>query len=239
MGFQTDMDKTRDAVAQLTAWCVLVALHQDLGEGASKLNRVAAEMDVLQKANCSTMVLRGIKAAEEQRVEWLQGKASAEFPVPLLRAPRGRKEQQLRMAGNRAAGISWQICAAGCIRALRYGQTRLERLRQAAIENYRQFNGWAAEDGMDVAMDRLSRCVQDALKEEVRVVDTAQQQADKEWSEVKAAVMTAQKTALRVQMSNVLAQNAGAKVPGDRAAQIFERCMAETLRAGQPAWCRR
>ena len=96
MGFQTDMDKTRDAVAQLTAWCVLVALHQDLGEGASKLNRVAAEMDVLQKTNCSTMVLRGIKAAEEQRVEWLQGKASAEFPVPLLStAPVWQRADQL------------------------------------------------------------------------------------------------------------------------------------------------
>lgn len=54
MGFQTDMDKTRDAVAQLTAWCVLVALHQDLGEGAARLDRVAAQIF----AHCMAETLR-------------------------------------------------------------------------------------------------------------------------------------------------------------------------------------
>lgn len=48
---------------------------------------------------------------------------------------------------------------------------RLARLKQNSMNNYKQYLEWEKED-RDLALDRLRRCVQDALKEDLRVTDT-------------------------------------------------------------------
>lgn len=45
------------------------------------------------------------------------------------------------------------------------------RLAKDAEDNYKQYLEWEKED-KDLALDRLRRCVQDALKEDLRVTDT-------------------------------------------------------------------
>ena len=60
----------------------------------------------------------------------------------MVRLPRGRKEQQYRIAGDRAAKIAWQVYAKAVIDVLHYGPDRLERLRKESHANYEQLNKW-------------------------------------------------------------------------------------------------
>lgn len=46
-----------------------------------------------------------------------------------------------------------------------------DSLKQNSMNNYKQYLEWEKED-KDLALDRLRRCVQDALKEDLRVTDT-------------------------------------------------------------------
>jgi hypothetical protein len=61
--------------------------------------------------------------------------------------------------------------AATCHETFGYGRDRLARLKQNSMNNYKQYLEWEKED-KDLALDRLRRCVQDALKEDLRVADT-------------------------------------------------------------------
>ena len=151
-----------------------------------------------------------------------------EFPVPVMRAPKNRKEKQYRMAGNEAAGIAWQLYAAACIEVLGFGPERLGRLREEARDNYRQVNGWAADGGMEYALTQLKRCAELALREKLRIVD----EDPAGWDEWKAELRREEKLALRVRASEALAAPHAAP-PADKQGEIFARCMAETLANGR------
>lgn len=225
MNFEQKMDETRTEVSRTTCWCITIALHQTMGVGAARLDRLSKQLSELQETSISTMMAKGTRAADKEREEWLQGKAALDFRVPLLRAPRGRKEQQLRMAGDDAASISWQLYAAACIISLGYGSERLERLRQAARDNYRQYNEWAADDP-DWAAENIRRCAEAALQEDLRIVED-----DPEgWSQLKNELRTSLDLAARVRMSDRLAKP-GLHPADDERGEIFARCMTETLEA--------
>ena len=75
------------------------------------------------------------------------------------------------MASNQGAEVAWLVMAATCHETFGYGRDRLARLKQNSMNNYKQYLEWEKED-KDLALDRLRRCVQDALKEDLRVTDT-------------------------------------------------------------------
>ena len=102
--------------------------------------------------------------AEAIRESWLAGYVSSDYRIPMVRLPRGRKEQQYRIAGDRAAKIAWQVYAKAVIDVLHYGPDRLERLRKESHANYEQLNKWGHEDGLDVAMEKLRRCAAEAMQ---------------------------------------------------------------------------
>ena len=172
MTFKQQMEETRESVSQIACWCLMVALHQEFGVGARRLERLIKRMNQLEETNIRTMMQEGTRAADKQRADWIGGRDELSFPVPLLRAPRNRKEQQLRMAGDEAASMSWQLFAAACISCLRYGAFRLAKLREEGRKNYQQMNQWAHEDGMEVAMERLKRCAEAALRKKCQTVET-------------------------------------------------------------------
>ena len=139
MNFEKEMAETRTSVAQLASWCLTVALHQEFGIGAG----------------------------------------------------------------------------------------RLERLRQSGRDNYRQFNEWSKEDGLEVAMERLRRCVHAALQEEVRIVDERSSHYREDAAAMEQDLRATQAVADRIRASRVLA------VPGishtdAEMGEIFGRCAAET-----------
>lgn len=224
MDFEKERSQKENDAGQITCWCLTVGLHQEFGVGAVRLNRVSEEMIRLEEEHETTMAMYGPDKAREQRIAWLQGKVSEEFRVPLIRAPRRRREQQIRMAMDRMASASWQFYAASCIRVLGYGSDRLEKLRQVGRSNYDQFNRESHDVGQDVAIEHLRRCAEDALKEELRVVED-----DPEgWKAYQKEFETKRSDAIRVRMSERLARK-DVSHSGQDIGKIFDQCMKETL----------
>ena len=155
--FETEMDDTRQAVGQIVGLCTTIALHQEFGVGKTRLERIKARIDELENQNTEVIMTPDANGrpsknkAEAIRESWLAGCVSSDYRIPMVRMPRGRKEQQYRMAGDRAAKIAWQIYAKAVIDVLHYGPDRLERLRKESHANYEQLNKWGHEDGLDVA----------------------------------------------------------------------------------------
>ena len=42
MSLTTELDLTREGTAEMTRWCILIALHQSFGVGAARLNKILA-----------------------------------------------------------------------------------------------------------------------------------------------------------------------------------------------------
>lgn len=168
---QQEREDQRDRSAQLFMWCIVVSMHQDDGIGASRLLRACNEMDAFEKKYQTAILYGSRKNATDAMRENLKGICDFEVRLPVDRAPRGRREEQLRMASNQGAEIAWLVMAATCHETFGYGKDRLARLKQNSMNNYKQYLEWEKED-KDLALDRLRRCVQDALKEDLRVTDT-------------------------------------------------------------------
>lgn len=169
--FETEMDDTRQAVGQIVGLCTTIALHQEFGVGKTRLERIKARIDELESQNTEVIMTPDAYGrpskdkAEAIRESWLAGYVSSDYRIPMVRLPRGRKEQQYRIAGDRAAKIAWQVYAKAVIDVLHYGPDRLERLRKESHANYEQLNKWGHEDGLDVAMEKLRRCAAEVDKE--------------------------------------------------------------------------
>ena len=168
--FETEMDDTRQAVGQIVGLCTTIALHQEFGVGKTRLERIKARIDELENQNTEVIMTPDAYGrpskdkAEAIRESWLAGYVSSDYRIPMVRLPRGRKEQQYRIAGDRAAKIAWQVYAKAVIDVLHYGPDRLERLRKESHANYEQLNKWGHEDGLDVAMEKLRRCAAEAMQ---------------------------------------------------------------------------
>ena len=179
MNLRQELDLTRDGTAEMTRWCIIIALHQRFGVGKDRLNRIElrAEELGLESLNIAMQANgKGMPSTDQSRAmrdNWMPEGVEPEFRVPVLRAPRTRREQQLRMAGDVAA-------------------RRLNRLKQAALANYRQVNEEGRADGLDVAMEHLRRCACDALQTDDIIVEDIPdeeraKQADRDYEEQKDA----------------------------------------------------
>lgn len=176
--FQEEMDGTQQSVSQIVCWCTTIALHQEFGVGKTRLDRITDRMNELERQNTDIIMTPDANGrpsktkADAARESWLAGYVSSDYRIPMVRAPRGRKEQQYRIAGDKAAKIAWQIYAKAVIDVLHYGPERMERLFKASRENYEQLNTWGHEDGLEVAMERLRRCAADAMQaDDLEVVE--------------------------------------------------------------------
>ena len=127
------------------------------------------------------------------RRSWMPEGVDPDFRVPVLRSPRTRREEQLRMAGDVAASMVWTLCAEACIEELGFGAGRLNRLKEEALANYRQVNEEGHTDGLDVTMEHLRRCAQAALKEDIMVGESAGRrrvrQSERDYEEQKRAFL--------------------------------------------------
>lgn len=199
MSLTTELDLTREGVAEMTRWCILIALHQSFGIGAARLNKILARAEKLGQESLDIAMMvndRGMPSTDRSlalRRSWMPESVDPDFRVPVLRSPRTRREEQLRMAGDVAASMVWTLCAEACIEELGFGAVRLNRLKEEALANYRQMNEEGHTDGLDVAMEHLRRCAEDALKEEVTVDDQPDEdrvrQSERDYEEQKRAFL--------------------------------------------------
>ena len=158
---QQEREDQRDRSAQLFMWCIVVSMHQDDGIGASASCGRVTRWTLLRKKYQTAILYGSSKNATDAMRENLKGICDFEVRLPVDRAPRGRREEQLRMASNQGAEIAWLVMAATCHETFGYGRDRLARLKQNSMNNYKQYLEWEKED-KDLALDRLRRCVQDA-----------------------------------------------------------------------------
>lgn len=238
--FETEMDDTRQAVGQIVGLCTTIALHQEFGVGKTRLERIKARIDELENQNTEVIMTPDAYGrpskdkAEAIRESWLAGYVSSDYRIPMVRLPRGRKEQQYRIAGDRAAKIAWQVYAKAVIDVLHYGPDRLERLRKESHANYEQLNKWGHEDGLDVAMEKLRRCAAEAMQApemEVSDIDGSKDAAevDKEFRKqqlnfikrVRAQILG--RIAATTQPVNVLAEQGVQEIMQQVSQQSFER----------------
>lgn len=199
MSLTTELDLTREGVAEMTRWCILIALHQSFGIGAARLNKILARAEKLGQESLDIAMMvndRGMPSTDRSlalRRSWMPEGVDPDFRVPVLRSPRTRREEQLRMAGDVAASMVWTLCAKACMDELGFGTERLLRLKEEALANYRQMNEEGHTDGLDVAMEHLRRCAEDALKEEVTVDDQPDEdrvrQSERDYEEQKRAFL--------------------------------------------------
>lgn len=199
MSLTTELDLTREGTAEMTRWCILIALHQSFGIGAARLNKILARAEKLGQESLDIAMMvndRGMSSTDRSlalRRSWMPEGVDPDFRVPVLHSPRTRRQEQLRMAGNVAASMVWTLCAEACIEELGFGAVRLNRLKKEALANYRQMNEEGHTDGLDVAMEHLRRCAEDALKEEVTVDDQPDEdrvrQSERDYEEQKRAFL--------------------------------------------------
>ena len=199
MSLTTELDLTREGTAEMTRWCILIALHQSFGIGAARLNKILARAEKLGQESLDVAMTvndRGMPSPDRSlalRRSWMPEGVDPDFRVPVLHSPRTRRQEQLRMAGNVAASMVWTLCAEACIEELGFGAVRLNRLKEEALANYRQMNEEGHTDGLDVAMEHLRRCAEDALKEEVTVDDQPDEdrvrQSERDYEEQKRAFL--------------------------------------------------
>ena len=199
MSLTTEPDLTREGTAEMTRWCILIALHQSFGVGAARLNKILARAEKLGQESLDVAMAvneRGMPSTDRSlalRCSWMPEGVDPDFRVPVLHSPRTRRQEQLRMAGNVAASMVWTLCAEACIEELGFGAVRLLRLKEEALANYRQVNEEGHADGLDVAMEHLRRCAEDALKEEVTVDDQPDEdrvrQSERDYEEQKRAFL--------------------------------------------------
>lgn len=161
----------RDKAAQIFTWCMVVAMHQEEGIGATRLTRACNEMHEFQQRYRTKILTENRKSATDAMREDLKGICDFEVRLPQTKAPRNRREEQLRMAQNEGAEIAWLVMAATTHLTFGFGKERLARLKQETLDNYRQYIGWVEQDGEAYAMELLRRCSEQALQEELKIND--------------------------------------------------------------------
>ena len=133
MDLASEIDLTQDSVVQLTSWCGQIALHELWGLGRTRLDRLTRRQEQLSSASLAVVMqpdkngMPQTEKARQLRAEALPVGVPAEFRVPALRTPRTRREQQLKIVGDRAATMAWQLMALACEQELGFGADRLHR----------------------------------------------------------------------------------------------------------------
>ena len=166
---EASRERTHETVSQITCWCLLIGMHQKYGIGRQRQDRVVKKINWLRSEYMHVLATSG-KVADGLR--WLREQlpegAAQEFRVPLNRWLKNRTEEQLLMAANKAATISWLLFAVASHQVLGFGVDRLNGLHDEGVANYRQFNEWQQEDP-DWALENLRRCAEAALREKLEL----------------------------------------------------------------------
>jgi hypothetical protein len=94
MSLRQKIDLTRDGTAEMTRWCIIIALHQGFGVGSERLRKIERRTEELGYESLSVAMTandRGMPSTDKSlamREGWLPDGVETEFRVPILRAPK-------------------------------------------------------------------------------------------------------------------------------------------------------
>lgn len=121
MSLTTELDLTREGTAEMTRWCILIALHQSFGIGAARLNKILARAEKLGQESLNVAMTvndRGMPSTDRSlalRRSWMPRNVDPDFRVPVLRSPAPggksscgwRATWQLAWSGRSAPKPAW------------------------------------------------------------------------------------------------------------------------------------
>ena len=90
MSLMTELDLTREGTAEMTRWCILIALHQSFGIGAARLNKILARAEKLGQESLDIAMMvndRGMPSTDRSlalRRSWMPEGVDPDFRVPVL-----------------------------------------------------------------------------------------------------------------------------------------------------------
>ena len=102
----------RDKAAQIFTWCMVVAMHQEEGIGATRLERACNEMHEFQQRYRTKILTENRKSATDAMREDLKGICDFEVRLPQTKAPRNRAGKSSsawpRTRAQRSPGWLWR-----------------------------------------------------------------------------------------------------------------------------------
>ena len=190
MNLAAEIDLTQDSVVQLTCWCGQIALHELWGLGRVRLDRITRRQEQLGNESLAVVMVpdrNGMpqtEKARQLRAEALPEGVPVEFRVPAMRTPRTRREQQLKIVGDRAATMAWQLMALACVQELGFGAERRCRFpaTRCAGRSRRRRHRWTpglTGGGVEMGASKYIYTVYDAKTGEYVAKGTAAQLAGK------------------------------------------------------------
>ena len=197
MSLTTELDLTREGTAEMTRWCILIALHQSFGVGAVRLNRILTRAEVLGRESLDVAMTandRGMPSTDESlalRCSWMPEGVDPDFRVPVLHSPRTRAARAAADGGQRGSQHGLDALCQGL-----YGRAGLRRGAAEPAEGRDTGQLPAGKrrgpyGRLDVALEHLRRCAEDALKEEVTVDEQPDEdrvrQSERDYEEQKRA----------------------------------------------------
>lgn len=113
--FNQERIDARDYAMQVFCWCIVAAMHQNEGIGANRLMKACNEMEEFEAKYATAIRYGGREAATDAMRKDLTGLCDLDIRLPVLKAPRNRREEQLRMARDQGGKIAWLVMAChGC-----------------------------------------------------------------------------------------------------------------------------
>ena len=105
---------------------------------------------------------------------------------------------------DEAATLEWLVYAVACDEVLGFRAARMNRLYDAAMDNYRQLNQWVREEGVDVALEWFRRAAAQGYGAKVEVLDVPEERELEAYRQHTAEpVWEMQKTQIRAQVSRM------------------------------------
>lgn len=190
--------------------CMTIALHEVFGLGRERLEKVDNRRSEVNGEVLRIMAASGRAHEARQNAEaWLRSRMPQGTPWE-LRIPNAkgvaRKHAELKIKGavDEAATLEWRVYAVACAEVLGFRATRMNRLYDATMDNYRQLNQWVLEEGVDVALEWFRRAAAQGYGTEVEVLEVPEERELKAYRQHTAEVLTEmQKTQIRAQVSRM------------------------------------
>ncbi len=104
--FNQERIDARDYAMQVFCWCIVAAMHQNEGIGANRLMKACNEMEEFEAKYATAIRYGGREAATDAMRKDLTGLCDLDIRLPVLKAPRNRREEQLRMARDQGGKIA-------------------------------------------------------------------------------------------------------------------------------------
>lgn len=211
MSLENRITLAQNNAIDFTHACMTIALHEVFGLGRERLQKVDK-----RRSEVNGEVLRIMAQPTAQRHEprqraeaWLRSRMPEGTPWELLipnakGVAKTHAELKIKGAVDEAATLEWRVYAVACAEVLGFRAARLNRLYDAAMDNYRQLNQWVLEEGVDVALEWFRRAAAQGYGTEVEVLDVPEERELEAYRQHTAEVMREmQKTQIRAQVSRM------------------------------------